>query len=234
MRVAALYVYPVKACRALAVEEALLGPLGLERDRRFAFVGDDGCALTQRDASLLATIRAALDSETLRLDFGGLVELALPLAGFAEEAIVDVWGKQVPARSVRSDVASEYLGRRVSLAMLHPHSPRAFVDSKPVLVTTSGMLARLGLPGIGMERFRPNVVLEGDNDWASLEGTQVLLEREKPCGRCEVTTIDQASGERRGPEPLRTLTERYEGNFGVYCRVARAGRLARGELLRPS
>lgn len=234
MRVAALYVYPVKACRAVAVDEALLGPLGLERDRRFAFVGDDGCALTQRDASLLATIRAALDSETLRLDFGGLVELALPLAGFAEEAIVDVWGKQVPARSVRSDVASEYLGRRVSLAMLHPHSPRAFVDSKPVLVTTSGMLARLGLPGIGMERFRPNVVLEGDNDWASLEGTQVLLEREKPCGRCEVTTIDQASGERRGPEPLRTLTERYEGNFGVYCRVARAGRLARGELLRPS
>jgi uncharacterized protein YcbX len=46
-----------------------------------------------------------------------------------------------------------------------------------------------------------------------------------------VTTIDQTSGERRGPEPLRTLSERFAGNFGVYYRVMRPGRLRRGERL---
>ena len=32
------------------------------------------------------------------------------------------------------------------------------------------------------------------------------------------------------PEPLRTLSARFEGNFGVYCSVPRAGRLRRGEV----
>jgi uncharacterized protein YcbX len=93
------------------------------------------------------------------------------------------------------------------------------------------MLAGLG---VGMERFRPNVVVDGPETWSTLEGKAVRLERDKPCGRCEVTTIDQTSGERRGPEPLRTLNERSAGNFGIYCRVARNGRLRRGDTLQAS
>lgn len=237
MRVAALHIYPVKACRAVAVEDAQLGPLGVVGDRRFAFVGDDGGALTQRDVSLLATIRPTLDQGTLRLDFGGLAQLAFPLESFVENTTVDVWGKRIPALAAPGGAAGhamDYLGTRARLVMLDPQAQRAFVDSQPVLVTTTGMLSRLNIPGVGMERFRPNVVLEGDQDWTRLEGAQVLLETEKPCGRCEVTTIDQASGERRGPEPLRTLTERCGGNFGVYCRVTKGGRLRRGEVLTAS
>jgi uncharacterized protein YcbX len=235
MRVIGLYVHPVKGCRAVALDDAMLGPLGLESDRRFAFVREDGCALTQRDVSSLATIRPQLDDEQLRLDLGGLAELSVPLKVFSELASVDVWGKRVPGRAAPDGVAArvaEYLGAHVRLVMLDAQAQRAFVDSQPVLVTTTGMLGELGLPGIGMERFRPNLVLEGAERWAALRGTDVLLESEKPCGRCEVTTIDQASGERRGPEPLRTLTERFAGKFGIYCRVARGGRLRLGEVLR--
>ena len=237
MRVIGLYRYPVKGCRAVALDEAILGPLGLESDRRFAFVREDGCALTQRDVSLLATIRPQFEKEELRLDLGGLAELSLPLKIFSEPTIVDVWGKHVPARAAPDAVAAragDYLGARVRLVMLEPQAQRAFVDSQPVLVTTTGMLSELELPDIGMERFRPNVVLEGAERWTALRGMDVLLESEKPCGRCEVTTIDQASGVRRGPEPLRTLTERFAGHFGIYCRVARGGRLRRGEVLRVS
>jgi uncharacterized protein YcbX len=237
MRIAGLYVYPVKACRAVAVDRVVVGSLGLEHDRRFAFVGDDGCALTQRELPSLATICPELDEGSLRLDFGGLLQLDLPLAQFAQRTGVDVWGEQVPARAAPEALLAEaanYLGTRVRLAMLDPQAQRAFVDSQPVLVTTTGMLSRLNIPEVGMERFRPNVVLEGDGTWRALRARVVVLEHAKPCGRCEVTTIDQASGARCGPEPLRTLTERFEGNFGVYCRVARPGRLRRGELLRPS
>lgn len=236
-RVIALYVYPVKACRAVAVESAALGPLGLEHDRRFAFVFPDGKAATQRDQPLLATIRPKLDEQALRLDLGGLLQLALPLPQFTESTSIDVWGQQIPARAAPETLlaeAADYLGMRVRLVMLDPQARRAFVDSQPVLVTTTGMLSELNIPDVGMERFRPNIVLEGAKDWTALEGRNVLLEHEKPCGRCEVTTIEQASGARRGPEPLRTLTERFAGNFGVYCRVARPGRLERGEMLRAS
>ena len=231
MRVGALYVYPVKGCRAVSVEEAALGPLGLEQDRRFAFLGADGRAVTQRDQPLLATIRPTLDEGMLRLDFGGLTEVIIPLDDFTKATSVDVWGTPIPARASLMEAAGDYLGIRVSLVMLDPDARRSFADSKPVLVTTTGMLSELDIPGVGMERFRPNVVLEGAADWSSLKGEHVVLERDKPCGRCEVTTIDQASGANRGPEPLRTLNERFAGNFGVYCRVARGGRLRRGETL---
>ena len=38
----------------------------------------------------------------------------------------------------------------------------------------------------------------------------------KPCGRCQVTTTDQSTGEVMGPEPLATLsTYRESSEFGV-------------------
>lgn len=231
MRVAGLYVYPVKGCRAVAVEKAALGPLGLEQDRRFAFLGADGRAVTQRDQPLLATIDPTVEEDALRLDFGGLAATAIAFDDFRRSSRVDVWGTPIPGRSVPVDAASEYLGMPVVLVMLEADARRSFADSKPVLVTTTGMLSQLNLPGVGMERFRPNIVLEGNREWRELRGRDAVLEYVKPCGRCEVTTIDQASGARRGPEPLRTLNERFGGNFGAYCRVARGGRLRRGEML---
>jgi uncharacterized protein YcbX len=237
VHVGALYIYPVKACGALPLEDAALGPLGLEHDRRFAFVHPDGLALTQRDQPLLATVRPELDERDLRLDFGGLLQLVIPLQAFAQSATVDVWGKRVAARASPERLvaaAADYLGTRLRLVALDPAAQRAFVDAEPVLVTTTAMLAdlnaRLG-DAVGMERFRPNVVLEGERAWRELRGRDAVLEYARPCSRCEVTTIDQASGARCGPEPLRTLGESFEGHFGVYCRVARAGRLRRGEAL---
>jgi uncharacterized protein YcbX len=240
MRIAALYVYPVKGCRAVALELAVAGTLGLENDRRFAFVAEDGSALTQREQPLLATISPSLGADGIDLDLGGLARIAIPYAAFTQGTVADVWGNSIPARAAPASLlaqAADYLGARLRLVTLDAQPRRAFVDSRPVLVATTGMLSELNghLPvAVGMERFRPNLVLEGARGWRALEGEQVLLERDKPCGRCEVTTIDQASGARRGPEPLRTLSERFEGKFGVYCRVARGGRLRRGETLKAS
>jgi uncharacterized protein YcbX len=237
MQVLTLHFYPVKACRALAVDEIALGPLGLEHDRRFAFVQPDGRALTQRDQPLLATIQPRLDRETLHLDCGGLLQLALALPEFSESTSIDVWGKRIAARAMpdsRVAGVADYLGAPVRMVALDPQAPRSFADSRPVLVTTTSALSSLNAQlghAVGMERFRPNIVLDGAQDRRALQGKEVLLERDEPCGRCEVTTIDQASGERCGPEPLQTLSERFAGNFGVYYHVARPGRLRRGETL---
>lgn len=233
-RVSALYIYPVKGCRGVALERSSLDRLGLEQDRRFALVGEDGVAVTQRDFPLLATIAPRV-GDALHLDLGGLGAVCLPFASFTAATVVDVWGKRVPALAAAgSEALDDYLGARVRVAMLDSAAPRSFADARPVLVSSTAMLARLALPGITIERFRPNIVLEDDVDSPRLEGDEVALEYQEPCGRCEVTTIDQFTGERRGPEPLRTLEERFAGNFGVYYRVARPGELRRGERLRAS
>jgi uncharacterized protein YcbX len=72
-----------------------------------------------------------------------------------------------------------------------------------------------------MNRFRPNVVVAGaepyaEDRWGAVEVGEAAMRAAKPCGRCEVTTTDQATGEVRGPEPLATLAEyRSSDEFGV-------------------
>ena len=68
---------------------------------------------------------------------------------------------------------------------------------------------------------RANIVVSGaqayDEDrWGDVQVGQAVLRGVKPCGRCQVTTTDQSTGEVRGPEPLETLGEyRNSGEFGV-------------------
>ena len=61
-----------------------------------------------------------------------------------------------------------------------------------------------------MNRFRPNVVVQGsgpfeEDNWArvTIGGTNFRVV--KPCARCPIPTIDQATGEFDGKEPSRTL-----------------------------
>ena len=67
-----------------------------------------------------------------------------------------------------------------------------------------------------MERFRPNVVIDGvaayDEDrMHELRAGPVTLRMVKPCTRCSITTTDQQLGAVDGVEPLRTLKEyRYD------------------------
>jgi uncharacterized protein YcbX len=63
-----------------------------------------------------------------------------------------------------------------------------------------------------MERFRPNLVIDGigayDEDRIhELRADGVTLRLVKPCTRCCITTTDQQRGEVDGDEPLRTLKE---------------------------
>jgi uncharacterized protein len=82
-------------------------------------------------------------------------------------------------------------------------------------------LAAKGHPALPVNRFRPNIVVSGapayaEDGWGELEIGGAMLRAAKPCGRCEVTTTDQTTGEVRGPEPLATLgTYRMSSEFGV-------------------
>lgn len=98
-----------------------------------------------------------------------------------------------------------------------PARPRiGFVDAYPFMVVSEASLAdlnrRLAATGearLPMDRFRPNLVVDGDaayaeDRWRRIRIGRLTLRAAGPCQRCVVTTTDQSTAE-RGPEPLRTL-----------------------------
>lgn len=256
MRVAALWVYPVKSLGGVAVPAARVGALGLDGDRRWMLVDADGRFLSQREHPRMAAGRVALGTEgggapagALTLSAPGVSPLTLtPPGAGAPRARVTVWGDVVDAALAPPDAhawASAWLGAPVRLVYLpddarRPVDPRyagpgdrtAFTDGYPVLVASRASLDDLNrrltgrgeLP-VGIERFRPSVLVEAEpgetlgayaeDGWGALAlgggPGAVELALVKPCGRCVVTTIaqgeeaDVGAGEARGPEPLRTL-----------------------------
>ncbi|SFD00037.1 MOSC domain-containing protein [Massilia yuzhufengensis] len=117
-------------------------------------------------------------------------------------------------------------------------SETRFADGYPVLVIGQASLddlnARLqaaGRASLPMNRFRPNLVVDGleafEEDFvASFEAGGLALRPVKPCARCPIPSIDQATGI-PGPDPLDILQDyranpRMEGAvcMGMNCIVA--------------
>lgn len=101
---------------------------------------------------------------------------------------------------------------------LRPLDPRyaegvtSFSDGYPYLVIGTASLdelnRRMASP-IGMDRFRPNFVVETErpfeeDEWRNYRIGELPFEHVKPCSRCVFTTIDQETGT-RSAEPLKTL-----------------------------
>ena len=112
-------------------------------------------------------------------------------------------------------------------------------DGFPFLVISEASLAdlnaRLEHP-LPMDRFRPNLVVEGcepfaEDDWRLARIGPITLRVAKPCARCAITTVDQRTAA-TGREPLRTLaTFRRKGTkvlVWAESHPRRAGRLACG------
>jgi uncharacterized protein YcbX len=88
-----------------------------------------------------------------------------------------------------------------------------FSDGYPVLVAGTASLEDLnqklvaaGRDALPMNRFRPNLVIDGieafEEDYAeSYQIGDVVLKPVKPCPRCPMPSIDQATGE-FGPDPM--------------------------------
>jgi uncharacterized protein YcbX len=99
-----------------------------------------------------------------------------------------------------------------------------FADGYAFLVVSEASLAqlnsRLERP-VPMDRFRANIVVRGcepfaEDGWGEFAVGAARLRMAKPCGRCQVTTTDQSTGEVTGPEPLATLSAwRMSPEFGA-------------------
>jgi len=265
MRIAALNLYPVKALGGLPVETADVETRGLAGDRRAMVVDVNGRFVTQRELPSLATIRTAREGHGFCLvGPSGTVPLAPPEGG--KRRMVTVWGDRVDALAgdrTTDAVLWRWLGEPVAIVHMDARSHRAvdttwaagnaevsFADGFPLLLAGTASLAELnrriaarGGKPVGMERFRPNVVVKTDEPfvedrWEQIAIGGVRLDLVKPCTRCVVTTTDQETGAvAADKEPLSTLaTFRRSGDrrtpgvlFGWNAVPAGPGRLSVGE-----
>jgi uncharacterized protein YcbX len=228
IRLSALFVYPVKACRGIRVERAEVAERGFACDRRWMITDDSGTFVTQREVPRLALVRTEIGAASLRLDAPGAGEVEIPLADpEGKRCRVRVWRHEgaAVAHAEGSAFFSRFLGaphrlvympddvrRAVNPEHARPGDVVSFADGYPFLLASQSSLAdlnaRLARP-IEIERFRPNLVIAGappyaEDDFTRLEIGGVRFRAAKRCDRCAVTTVDPRTGE-RGPEPLATL-----------------------------
>jgi uncharacterized protein YcbX len=232
-----LRVYPVKGCRGFTVERATLAAAGLEvdgiGDREWVVVDRDGQFLSQRELPKMALIETRLTGEALRLKAPGMLQLEVPLASEGDVIAVTVWNDRVAAvtqGNVADAWLSTFLGQPCRLMRFDPEarrlsntkytgevqSPYKFADAFALLVASAaslddlnGRLAQRGVGPVGIERFRPNMVLRGvdafEEDFVKhLRIGEVELNVVKPCVRCSVPNVDPATGE-TSHEPGDTL-----------------------------
>ena len=236
--VKALFIYPIKSCAGLAVAQLDFDAIGPCLDRRWMVVDPGGHMLTQRVAPRLARIRPRLAGDLLVLEAPGVEPLSIPQFSDVGRVPATVWrhsghgwdqGEQAarwfsqvleqPARLLRwAEDEVRPTGRQ---AAGYPNRV-AFADGYPLLVLSQASLDDLNSrmsTELGVERFRPNILVEGcvpyaEDTWTEVQVSGLHIALVKPCVRCVVTTIDQASLE-RGPEPLRTLARYRKTPNGV-------------------
>src|SRR5262249_25428313 len=81
-----------------------------------------------------------------------------------------------------------------------------------------------GASPVPMNRFRPNIVVEGAEPYAEETaattriGSSLVLRTPKRCARCQVILVDQATG-LAGQEPLKTLAADRSVNHKVHFAV---------------
>lgn len=238
MKIASLFLYPVKSLAGIAVDAFELDEFGPVGDRRWMLVGADGGFLTQRRHPRLALVGTALEQGQVILEIPGAGRF--PLRPGPETCTVTVWQDQVEALVAEPGPAqalSQFCGTPVRLVYMPDSTLRparapglegvhrvSFADGFPFLVVSRASLddlnARLAQP-VDCRRFRPNIVLEGgrpwqEDHWNRLTLGNVTLALVKPCSRCAVTTVDPDTGLRSdNGDPLRTLSQFRRTTDGV-------------------
>jgi uncharacterized protein YcbX len=226
-QISRLFIYPIKSCAGIELREAELTEAGLDLDRAWMVVDAQGEFVSQRELPRMALVQVQLKWNEVIVRAPGMLSLHLHVDRVEAPAKVRVWDDVVPAYDMGETAAqwfSDFLGHKLRLVRFDPEhrrlsspqwtggveAPNAFSDGFPLLVVSEASLEDLnvrlaagGQAPVGMERFRPNIVLAGlqahDEDRLGVMHVQadapVQLMPVKPCPRCPIPDIDPATAQ---------------------------------------
>jgi len=223
-RIAAAYLYPVKSCGAMAVDELVFDRWGgAEGDRRWAVVGADGSVTWQGSYPRLALVRPRLEGGELVLTAAaGTLPAAAPLRVASEGPWMDVglWndvdrrtdvfacraaGPQADAWLSAVVGAPLRLVRLGDAALARPNAERLHVIARESAREVDAWLRARGEPPADELRYRPNLVLAGPDASALAPFVEDMLASVRwgrdeaitvgtRCVRCIVPDVDPATG----------------------------------------
>lgn len=232
LTIAGLFLHPLKSGASLAVHQATVSDTGLQYDREWMVVDADGEFVSQRELPRMVQIKPELRHSELVLRAPGMLPLHLRLDGAEGELQVRVWNDTMQAFDM-GDLAAQwcrdFLGvKGLRLAAFDSEAQRwsearysagvqarnAFSDGFPLLVLSQASLdefnRRLQAQGhapVGLERFRPNIVLAGvDTPHGEDQLSRLLIDTAqgpvelaltKPCPRCPIPDVEPATAERQ-------------------------------------
>lgn len=232
MKLSEINIYPVKSLGGISLTETKVENRGLQFDRRWMLVDENNQFLTQRESPKMATLKVEIKAENLLISSGGEnISISIEPKRTETEK-VKIWSSVCRAEIYEKEINqwfSSVLETNCKLALMTEKSQRkvnyhyavratdtvSFADAYPFLLIGENSLAdlnsRLSQP-LPMNRFRPNFVVSGaeafaEDDWKKIRIGTTNFHLVKPCARCVITTIDQATGISGGTEPLKTLAK---------------------------
>lgn len=220
-----IHIYPVKSCRAVALDEVEITRTGLRGDRLFQVIDSDGNPVTQRQQPVLATVVPSLIDRGLRLEADGRSPLEVEAPTVNDTTAKSLLGVSVEAGDAGEEAAawfSEVVGRPVRLVAMTDRSechlpvpgvdmPLSWADGSSVLVVNNASLQwlkRQASDEFGMDRFRPNLTVDGEawaeDSWRDFTIGAARFGLGFPWPRCAIPQIDQIDGSRH-MEPAKVL-----------------------------
>ncbi|MFL6351089.1 MAG: MOSC domain-containing protein [Bryobacteraceae bacterium] len=222
-------IYPIKSAGGVAVKETSVDISGPIADRRWMLVDSEGVFLSQRRVPTMALLSPRLEGDRIVVEAPNMPSLVIPRwSGQGDWVSVRLWRDQLQLPHPDPECSawfSAFLGECCRLVHLPDSVIRGveppydvpgwrvgLADGYPLLLVAQASLdtlnERLPTP-VGMERFRPNLVIAGakpheEDGWRRLRLGEVELAVVKPCARCSTVLVDPCTAE-RGLEPLQTL-----------------------------
>lgn len=239
IKVRSLHIYPIKGMMGSSVDSAKTLERGFEHDRRYMLIDKNGTFISQRTHPQLVFFNPKIVNDQVIVeheDKSFKISPSSPLRHTVETTIFD---QLVPATEVSqsaNDWFSSILEEDVRLVKMTKNDIRykelikgpkrvevSFADGYPYLIIGTASLDKLNTllkEPIGMERFRPNIVVETtephvEDRWNDIQIGNSELFVVKACARCPVVTTDQKLGS-RSKEPLRTLASYRRKEKKVY------------------
>jgi len=223
-----LAIYPIKSTAQITLQKAQIGPFGLDMDRRWMLIDENGHMLTQRKHPQLCLVKCKLDDKYLTVSAPDTPLLKLPRQYPERFLRATVWEDtcnsldcgddarkwfssflNIPARLVyfpRNEV------RQVDLNFARQGDITAFSDGFPYLLISQASLdelnSRLDTP-VEMRRFRPNLVIAGtepfaEDNWKKIRIGDNTFNLVKPCSRCSIPSINPDTAQQTA-EVVKTL-----------------------------